>query len=42
LDAGEPVPALVQEIVRELAGEIRTAADPLMGRTTAIRLDVAS
>jgi hypothetical protein len=40
-DAGEPVPAVVLEIVRELAAEIRTAADPLMGRTTAIRLDVA-
>jgi hypothetical protein len=35
------VPALVLEIVRELAGEVRMAADPLMGRTTAIRLDVA-
>jgi len=37
-----PVPAIVMEIVRELGGEIRTAADPLMGRTTAIRLDVKS
>jgi hypothetical protein len=36
----EPVPAFVMEIVRELGGEIRNAADPLMGRTTAIRLDV--
>ena len=36
----EPVPAIVLEIVRELGGEIRTATDPLMGRTTAIRLDV--
>ncbi len=41
-DPGEPVPALVMEIVRELEGEIRTVADPLMGRTTAIRLDLAS
>jgi len=40
-DAGEPVPAVVLEIVRELAAEIRTAADPLMGRTTAIRLVLA-
>jgi nitrogen-specific signal transduction histidine kinase len=39
-DPPEPVPAIVMEIVRELGGEIRTAADPLMGRTTAIRLDV--
>jgi hypothetical protein len=38
----EPVPAIVIEIVRELGGEIRTVADPLMGRTTAIRLDVKS
>ena len=35
------VPAFVTEIVRELAGEVRIAADPKMGRTTAIRLDVA-
>ena len=41
-EVGEPVPALVMEIVRELGGEIRTSADPLMGRTTAIRLDVAA
>jgi len=41
-DPPEPVPAIVMEIVRELGGEIRTAADPLMGRTTAIRLDVRS
>ncbi len=34
------VPAIVTEIVRELGGEIRTVADPLMGRTTAIRLAV--
>jgi len=36
----EPVPAIVMEIVRELGGEIRTIADPLMGHTTAIRLDI--
>ena len=41
-DPPEPVPAIVMEIVRELEGEIRTAADPLIGRTTAIRLDVRS
>jgi len=41
-DPTEPVPAIVMEIVRGLGGEIRTAADPLMGRTTAIRLDVKS
>ena len=40
VDRSEPVPAVVMEVVRELGGEIRTAADPLMGRTTAIRLDV--
>jgi hypothetical protein len=39
--SGEPaVPAQVMEIVRELAGEIRTATDPQLGRSTAIRLDV--
>jgi hypothetical protein len=38
----QPVPALVMEVVRELGGEIRTATDPLIGRTTAIRLDVRS
>jgi hypothetical protein len=36
------VPTLVTEVVRELAGEVRMAADPLMGRTTAIRLVAAS
>jgi nitrogen-specific signal transduction histidine kinase len=41
-DPPTPVPPIVLEIVRELGGEIRTAADPLMGRTTAIRLDVKS
>lgn len=41
-DPEEPVPAIVMEIVRELGGEIRTASDPIMGRTTAIRLDVSS
>jgi hypothetical protein len=35
------VPTLVTEVVRELAGEVRMAADPLMGRTTAIRLVAA-
>ena len=40
-DPTEPIPAIVTEIVRELGGEIRTVADPLMGRTTAIRLDVS-
>ena len=39
-DPTEPLPAIVTEIVRELGGEIRSAADPLVGRTTAIRLDV--
>jgi hypothetical protein len=37
-DASEPVPPLVLELVRELGGEIRSASDPLVGRTTAIRL----
>jgi len=41
-DPTEPLPAIVSEIVRELGGEIRSGADPLVGRTTAIRLDVAS
>ena len=36
------IPAIVTEIVRELGGEIRTVADPLIGRTTAIRLAVKS
>ena len=40
--SNQPVPAIVLEIVRELGGEIRTAVDPLMGRTTAIRLDIES
>ena len=40
-DPTEPIPAIVMEIVRELGGEIRSAADPLVGRTTAIRLDVS-
>ena len=40
-DPTEPLPSLVTDVVRELGGEIRSAADPLVGRTTAIRLDVA-
>jgi len=39
-DPTEPLPSLVTDVVRELGGEIRSAADPLVGRTTAIRLDV--
>jgi signal transduction histidine kinase len=35
------VPALVEQAVRALGGEIRTSADPLVGRTTAIRLELA-
>jgi PAS domain-containing protein len=41
-DPTEPVPGIVTEIVHALGGEIRTSADPLVGRTTAIRLDVRS
>ena len=41
-DPTEPIPAIVTEIVRELGGEIRSAADPLVGRTTAIRLAIAA
>jgi nitrogen-specific signal transduction histidine kinase len=41
-DPTAPIPTIVTEIVRELGGEIRTVADPLMGRTTAIRLDLES
>jgi hypothetical protein len=40
-DPTEPLPTIVTDVVRELGGEIRSAADPLVGRTTAIRLDVA-
>jgi hypothetical protein len=40
-DPTDAVPPLVTEIVREAGGEIRTSCDPLAGRTTAIRLDVA-
>jgi nitrogen-specific signal transduction histidine kinase len=36
----QPIPSGVLEIVQALGGEIRTSADPLLGRTTAIRLDV--
>jgi hypothetical protein len=36
------VPPLVEQAVRALGGEIRTSADPLVGRTTAIRLELAS
>ena len=41
-DPTEALPPIVTDVVRELGGEIRSAADPLVGRTTAIRLDVAS
>ena len=37
-DPTEPEPEEVQQIVRELGGELRTTADALVGRTTAIRL----
>jgi len=40
-DPTEELPAIVTDIVRELGGEIRSASDPLVGRTTAIRLDVS-
>ncbi len=39
-DPTEPLPTIVTELVRELGGEIRSASDPLVGRTTAIRFDV--
>jgi PAS domain-containing protein len=41
-DPTEPLPSLVVDVVRELGGEIRSASDPLVGRTTAIRLAVAA
>ncbi|NIV49899.1 MAG: hypothetical protein GWN46_25440, partial [Gammaproteobacteria bacterium] len=37
-DPTEPEPEEVQQIVRELGGDLRTTADALVGRTTAIRL----
>jgi PAS domain S-box-containing protein len=37
-DPTEPEPELVRQIVREFGGDLRTTADPLVGRTTAIRL----
>ena len=37
-DPTEPELEEVGRIVRELGGAIRTTADPLVGRTTAIRL----
>jgi hypothetical protein len=40
-DPTEPEPRLVLDLVRELGGDIHTTADPLTGRTTAIRLNLA-
>jgi signal transduction histidine kinase len=37
----EPEPQIVLDLVRDLGGDVRTTADPLAGRTTAIRLNVA-
>jgi hypothetical protein len=41
VDPTEPEPQIVLDMVRDLGGDIHTTADPLTGRTTAIRLDVA-
>jgi signal transduction histidine kinase len=40
-DPTEPEPQIVLDLVRDLDGDVRTTADPLAGRTTAIRLNVA-
>jgi hypothetical protein len=41
VDPTEPEPQIVLDMVRDLGGDIHTTADPLAGRTTAIRLNVA-
>jgi nitrogen-specific signal transduction histidine kinase len=40
-DPTEPESQIVLDLVRDLGGDVRTTADPLAGRTTAIRLNVA-
>ncbi len=41
VDPGETESEILEALVEELGGELRTTADPLVGRTTALRIDIA-